>query len=392
MNSDKLHPNTTTVRGSQRRRTRSGPVVSPIVQSATFQTATLDEQYRVREGDEFYTRYGNPTQTEAEDVIAALESTEGALVFSSGMAAITSCILTLVRSGSHIIAQRSLYGSTYDFLSHWLPRMGVDTTFVRATVLEDFAEAIRPTTEVIYIESPSNPTLEIVDIPAVVDLARRHNITTLLDSTFASPVNQTPKALGIDVVIHSATKFLGGHSDVMCGAVAADKTFLGQLRESRIVFGGVLDPHAAWLLRRGLKTLSVRVTRQNENALLIARYLEQHPHVARVYYPFLELHPQYSVAKNQMKGGGGVLSFEIAGTTTDTQKVVESLTLFALAPSLGGVESLVTVPALTSHAMLSSDERKFLGVTEQLIRVSVGIEHVDDLIADLGQALSRVNG
>jgi cystathionine beta-lyase/cystathionine gamma-synthase len=368
----------------------SGSVVGSIVQTATFRVSSIEEQREVRLGEEFYTRYGNPTLAEVENVIADLESTEGALVFASGMAAITSCIFTAVRSGDHIVAQQAVYGSTYDFLAHWLPRFGIETTFVEATDPEQFARAIRPQTKMIYMESPTNPTLKIVDISAIVEYARRHNILTLVDSTFASPINQQPRKFGVDVVIHSATKFLGGHSDIICGAVAADRNFLSRLREARIVFGGVLDPHAAWLLRRGLKTLSVRVARQNENALGLAGFLEKHPRIRSVHYPFLRSHPQHALARKQMKGGGGVFSFEIEGTVRNTQAFVESLKLFALAPSLGGVESLVTVPALTSHAMLSPSERKLLGITEQLIRVSVGIEHIDDLTADLQEALSRI--
>jgi cystathionine beta-lyase/cystathionine gamma-synthase len=368
----------------------SGSVVGSIVQTATFRVSSIEEQREVRLGEEFYTRYGNPTLAEVENVIADLESTEGALVFASGMAAITSCIFTAVRSGDHIVAQQAVYGSTYDFLAHWLPRFGIETTFVEATDPEQFARAIRPQTKMIYMESPTNPTLKIVDISAIVEYARRHNILTLVDSTFASPINQQPRKFGVDVVIHSATKFLGGHSDIICGAVAADRNFLSRLREARIVFGGVLDPHAAWLLRRGLKTLSVRVARQNENALGLAGFLEKHPRIRSVHYPFLRSHPQHALARKQMKGGGGVFSFEIEGTVRITQAFVESLKLFALAPSLGGVESLVTVPALTSHAMLSPSERKLLGITEQLIRVSVGIEHIDDLTADLQEALSRI--
>lgn len=370
-------------------RTR-GSVVGSIVQTATFRVSSIEEQREVRLGEEFYTRYGNPTLAEVESAIAELESTEGALVFASGMAAITSCIFAAVRSGDHIVAQHAVYGSTYDFLAHWLPRFGIETTFVEATDPEQFARAFRPQTKMIYMESPTNPTLKIVDISAIVEHARRHDILTFVDSTFASPINQQPRKLGVDVVIHSATKFLGGHSDIICGAVAADRNFLRRLREVRIVFGGVLDPHAAWLLRRGLKTLSVRVARQNENALGLADFLEKHPRVRSVHYPFLRSHPQYALARKQMKGGGGVFSFEIEGTAKDTQAVVESLKLFALAPSLGGVESLVTVPAFTSHAMLSPNELKLLGITEQLIRVSVGIEHIEDLTADLQGALSRI--
>jgi cystathionine beta-lyase/cystathionine gamma-synthase len=366
-----------------------GPVVGSIFQTSTFRVSSIEEQREVRFGEEFYTRYGNPTLAEAENVIAKLESTETALVFASGMAAITSCIFAAVSSGDHIVAQHDVYGSTYEFLAHWLPRFGVETTFVDADDPEQFARAIRPQTKVIYMESPTNPTLKIVNISEIVEHAKPHNILTFVDSTFASPINQQPREFGVDVIIHSATKFLAGHSDIVCGAVATDRNFRNRLRAARIVLGGVLDPHAGWLLRRGLKTLSVRVARQNENALGLATFLEAHPRVRSVHYPFLPSHPQYALAAKQMRGGGGVFSFEVEGAAEDTQAVVESLKLFALAPSLGGVESLVTVPASTSHAMLSPSERKLLGITDQLVRVSVGIEHIDDLTADLDQALTR---
>jgi cystathionine beta-lyase/cystathionine gamma-synthase len=367
-----------------------GPVVGSIFQTSTFRVSSVEEQREVRFGEEFYTRYGNPTLAEVENAIAELESTETALVFASGMAAITSCIFTAVSSGDHIVAQHDVYGSTYDFLARWLPRFGVETTFVDADDAEQFARAIRPQTKVIYMESPTNPTLKIVNISEIVEHAQPRNILTFVDSTFASPINQQPREFGVNVIIHSATKFLAGHSDIVCGAVAADRNFRDRLREARIVLGGVLDPHAAWLLRRGLKTLSVRVARQNENALGLATFLETHPRVRSVHYPFLPSHPQYELATKQMRGGGGVFSFEVEGSAKDTQAVVESLKLFALAPSLGGVESLVTVPSSTSHAMLSPNERKLLGITDQLIRVSAGIEHVDDLTADLDQALTRL--
>lgn len=376
-----MHPS-----GSARR--GRGPVVAPIYQSANFTVANLDEQEAVRHSDAFYTRYGNPTHSEAEAAVAALEGAQAALVFSAGMAAISSSILNVVKGGDHVVAQREVYGSAYDFLKNWLPRYGVETTFAGAADTAGLEAAIRPNTRLLYIESPTNPTLRLTDIGAIVALARRRGIVTLIDSTFASPVNQRPLALGVDAVIHSATKYLAGHSDLVCGVVAGSREFIGSLRKLRIMLGGVMDPHAAWLLCRGIKTLAVRVERQNANALSLARFLEQHPAVASVHYPFLESHPQYELARRQMRGGGGVLSFEVKGGAAEARRCAENLDLFALAGSLGSVESLVTLPAMTSHAMLSPEDRAAAGVTDTLVRLAVGIEHAADLEADLSQALA----
>jgi cystathionine gamma-synthase len=381
---------TKAVRGAASLAKKNGPVATPIYQTATFEAADNDQMLRATHTDMFYTRYGNPTHTAAEAAIAALEGTEAALLFSSGMAAITSSILSLVKTGDHIVAQRDIYGGVTKFLSSWLPRFGVETTFVDTTEYDQHARAIRPNTKLLYLESPTNPTLRVIDLKKLSGLAQQHGLLTLIDSTFATPINQRPAEFGIDLVLHSGTKYFGGHADIICGVATGKRDLTQRIWETRTTTGAVMDPHAAFLLLRGLKTLAVRVQRQNENALQVAQFLASHNKVRRVYYPFLQGNPQRALAMEQMHGGGGVLSFEVDGTGEDAKNVTEALRLFTLAPSLGGVESLVSIPMLTSHAMISPEHRARMGVTEQVVRLSVGIESPDDLIADLEHALEVV--
>lgn len=390
MKRPRFRPETAAVHGRDSLEKRNGPMAQPIYQTSTFQVTDSDEQLRVTATDRFYTRYGNPTHTAVESALAELEGTEAALLFASGMNAITTSILALVKSGDHIVAQRDIYGGTTKFLSIWLPKLGVETTFVDTVDYEQHARAIRPNTRILYIESPTNPTLRVVDLRRIASLAREHGLTTLIDSTFASPINQRPAEYGIDLVLHSGTKYLAGHNDLICGAAAGRRELIEEVRHTRITLGGVMDPHAAFLLLRGMKTLAVRVERQSANALQIAEFLSRHARVRRVNYPFLKGHPQQALAVSQMKFGGGMLSFEVDGSAEDARRVSEALRLFTLAPSLGGVESLVSIPVLTSHAMISAEQRQKMGVTDQLIRLSVGIENVDDLIADLDHALAVV--
>jgi cystathionine beta-lyase/cystathionine gamma-synthase len=307
------------------------------------------------------------------------------------MGAITTSILALVKAGDHIVAQRDIYGGVTKFFSSWLPKLGVETTLVDTTDYDQHARAIRPNTKLIYLESPTNPALRVVDLRKPVALARQHQIITLIDSTFATPINQRPTEFGIDLILHSGTKYLAGHTDLICGVAAGRRHLIDQIKATRTTLGGIMDPHAAFLLLRGIKTLALRVERQNESTLRIAEFLAQHPKVRSVNYPFLQHHPQRALAMEQMKGGGGVLSFEVEGTGEDARRVSEAMHLFTLAPSLGGVESLVSIPVLTSHAMISPEFRQKMGVTEQLIRLSVGIENADDLITDIEQALTVVS-
>jgi cystathionine beta-lyase len=386
----KRHPETVAIHGGSEPEHKSGPLATPIFQTSTFAVEDNDEQSRVSHSDKFYTRYGNPTHTVAEQTIAKLEGAEAALLFASGMAAITTTVLALVRAGDHIVAQADLYGGAMKFFSHWLPKLGIETSFVETTRAGDFEGVVRPNTRLMYLESPTNPTLKLVDLRRALAIAKKHGLTTLIDNTFATPINQRPIEQGVDIVLHSATKYMGGHSDLIAGVAAGSQKLMQQVWETRTTLGGTMDPHASFLLLRGLKTLVVRVERHNQNALRVAQFLEKHPRVKRVNYPFLASHPQHALAVQQMSGGGGLLSFEVDGTAEETRRFTESLRVFALAPSLGGVDSLVTLPVVTSHAMVSPEERKQMGITDQLVRLAIGIENADDLIADLEQALAAV--
>jgi cystathionine gamma-synthase len=383
-------PETAAVHGGRELEKKNGPVSAPIYQTSTFEVTDNDEQQRVTGTDRYYTRWGNPTVTLAEQTLAELEGTEGAQVFASGMGAITTAVLALLKSGDHIVAQRDIYGGVTKFFSDWLPKLGIETTLVDTTDYEQYERAIRPNTRLLYVESPSNPALRIVDFTKIVALAQKHGVFSLIDSTFGTPINQHPSEYGIDLVMHSGTKYLSGHSDLICGVVCGRRELMQQLWETRTTLGNCIDPHAAWLLIRGLKTLAVRVQRQNENAQRVAEFLERHAKVRRVYYPFLQSHPQHEIARQQMTGGGGMVTFEVEGAGEDARRAAEAMRLFTLATSLGGAESLVSIPVLTSHAMISAEQREKMGVTEQMIRLSVGIENADDLIGDLERALEVV--
>jgi cystathionine beta-lyase/cystathionine gamma-synthase len=378
---------TEAVRGGKSLAKKNGALTAPIYQTSTFEVTDMQEQLRATPTDQFYTRYGNPTQTVAENAIAELEGTDAALLFSSGMAAITTSILSLVKAGDHIVAQRDIYGGAMKFLSQWLPKLGIETTFVDTNDIEQHERAIRPNTKLLHIESPTNPTVRVVDLEKIAALARKHELITTIDSTFATPINCRPAEWGIDLVLHSGTKYFAGHSDLICGIATGRRDLSEQIHSARTTLGCCMDPHAAFLLLRGIKTLALRVERQNQSALRIAEFLSQHAKVARVHYAMLKEHPDYAIAKKYMAGAGCVVSFEVEGSGGDACRVAEGLNLFSLAPSLGGVDSLVTIPVLTSHAMIAPEVRKKMGVTEQMIRLSVGIEHVEDLIADLEKGL-----
>ena len=381
---------TKAVRGGVNLEKKNGPLATPIFQTSTFEVTDNEEQLRVTPTDQFYTRYGNPTNTVAEKRVAELEGVDAALTFASGMGAITTTILALLKAGDHIVSQRDIYGGVTKFFTQWLPKLGIETTFVDTTSYEEHGRAIRPNTKLLYLESPTNPTLRVVDLKAAAEVAEHHGLISMIDATFGTPINQHPAEYGIDLIMHSGTKYLSGHTDLICGVVAGRNDLIEQIHATRNTLGNCMDPHASWMLARGLKTLAVRVARQNENALQVARFLEQHAKVRRVHYPFLTSHPQYEIAKQQMNGGGGIVTFEVKGSGEDARRASESMRLFTLAPSLGGVESLVSIPVLTSHAMIEAAHRVQMGVTEQMIRLSVGIEDVNDLIADLDHALEAV--
>ena len=370
----------------------SRPVSTPIYQTSTYQppdaAASARDALQVQP-TAFYTRYGNPTIEVWERVMADLEGGEKCLAFATGMAAVSTVLLASLNPGDHALAGSSLYTATTKLFAEELPRLGVAVDFVDPTDTAAFARAARPNTRLFYLESPSNPLLRLTDLAAVCRIAKERRIVTVVDNTFATPCNQQPLALGADLVIHSATKYIGGHSDVLGGCVITDARRAEQLWFKRTLLGGTLDPFAAWLLLRGVKTMALRVQRQNENALAIARALQSHPAVVQVLYPGLESHPQHELARRQMRGFGGMLSFEVRGGRAAGQRVAQSTQLALLAVSLGGVETLIEHAASMSHSLLNDDQLQTAGIPPGLIRLSVGIEDPADLIADLRQALER---
>ncbi len=367
-------------------------VTAPIWQTSTFSADSPEHLAALGEAkhpSEFYTRYGNPAHMQAEATIAALENGEAALVASSGMGAIFAAVMTLLERGDHVVAQHNHYAATTKLFRDLLPRWGIERSFVDQTKTEEFAEAILPNTKLIYIESPVNPLLHLTDLRAVADLAKSHGITTIIDNTFATPVNQQPLKLGIDVVVHSATKYLGGHHDLSAGAIVASSSFIEQAWEFSLVSGAVLSPFDAWLLLRGMKTLGLRVARQNKNALALAQFFESHPKVERVNYPGLESHPQHALARRQMSGFTGMMSVVLKGDYSVAESFIISLKLAKCAVSLGGVETLVVpVAAMWSHQH-SPEQRRAAGIGDTLVRISVGIEDERDLLADFAQALEK---
>jgi len=335
-----------------------------------------------------YPRYFNtPNLLAVAKKVASLENAEDGIVFSSGMAAILTSIFAMMKKGDHAIFQNDLYGGTFHAVIHELPRYGMEYTMVDASRPENFENAIRSETRLIYIETPSNPTLKITDIGAVSAIAKAHGIITIIDNTFASPVNQNPIDFGIDIVAHSGTKYIGGHSDICCGVVAASFSLIRKIRDSAIHFGGSLDAHTSWLVERSLKTIVLRVRQQNANAGAIAKFLKTDARINQVYYPGLSDHPGHSTAKDQMPGGfGGMLSFEVKA---DAHRFMSNLKLIKRAISLGGVESTITSPTRTSHSKMSATERAAIGIADNLVRLSVGIEDSVDLIDDIRQALDK---
>ncbi len=367
-----------------------GPVVSPVVQSATFTFASVEEMKRWAEGRskaDIYTRYGNPTLRVAEAKLAALEEGEAGLVTASGMAAISSTLLTFVGAGEEIIATRRLYGGTYRLMRDLLPRFGIKVHFVESD-LRGVEARVTPRTRLLYTETPTNPTLQIVDLRKAAALARRLGLMSAVDNTFATPVLQRPLTLGFDVVCHSATKYLGGHSDIIAGAVAGRAKLVEKIRHTMIELGGSLDPAAGYLLIRGMKTLEMRMRRQAANALAVARFLERHPKVARVHYPGLRSHPDHALARRQMSGFGAMLAFDLKGGLGAARRFCQRIRVFLLAASLGGVESLAVLPIYTSHHHMSREELAAAGVSPGTVRLSIGVEDAADLLADLKQALA----
>ncbi len=358
------------------------PVVAPLVQSVNF-----TQPYGTTEGL-LYTRYGNtPNAERVQERLALLDGGEAALVLASGMGATACALLALLRPGDHLVASEWLYGGTRALLAEEFAPLGIRTTFVEPRRSRVWRDAIEPSTRAVFVESPVNPTTRVVDMRPLGQLTREAGLALVVDSTFASPVNFRPLEQGADVVIHSATKYLNGHHDVLGGVVVGSASYIGVVREKMMRWGQAPDPFACWLLERGLKTLGVRVERQNASAMAVARWCEAHPAIARVHYPGLPSHPDHALAAATLDGFGGMLAIELAGGAASADRFLRALRLVTYASSLGGVDTLVIEPRYTSHAALTSEERAALGIPDGFLRVSVGVEDAADLIADLAQAL-----
>jgi methionine-gamma-lyase len=381
---------TLSVHAGEDRDANFGALSVPIYPASVFAFSDADEGIAIHNYEKpgyFYGRLGNPTQTALENAMAELERGEGALALASGMAAVSAAAFTLVKSGDHIVAPESMYSTTTNFLNHIHEQFGVETTNVDAADAEAYAAAIRPNTKMFWIESPSNPLVRITDIAEVSSIGKAAGIATVVDNTFATPFNQRPLELGADLVIHSATKYLGGHSDLTAGIVVGSKDLVEKARHGAAKFyGGNIAPQVAWLVLRGIKTLALRMERHNSNAFGLANMLLGHPTVKAVYYPGLESHQNHQIAKRQMKGFGGMLGADV-GSAETAKSLVNNLKVCTFATSLGGVETLIQPVALMTHATLSPEERAQAGVSEGLLRISVGIESVDDICRDIFNAL-----
>jgi cystathionine beta-lyase/cystathionine gamma-synthase len=373
---------------------RPGPLSAPVVHASTFVFGSAEEMRRYLSGDEelyLYTRYANPTLRELEATLAALEEAEAGLVFSSGMAASTTGLLSLVKAGDEVLASAALYGGTTRFVQDVLPGLGVTTRLIPPSDLARIGDLASPNSRVLILESPTNPSVEVVDLAAVATAAHDRGIAVVVDNTFATPVLQRPLSLGADLVMHSLTKALGGHSDLIAGALVGSRARVDKARQLMKVMGGCLDPHAGFLALRGIKTLHLRVARQCENALALARHLEGHPRIARVLYPGLPAHPGHEIARRQMSGGfGGIVSFVLAGGLPAAERFYDGLRLLARAASLGGVESLVSLPVHTSHYGLTDEQLRAAGVDPGTVRVSMGVEDAADILEDVDRALGGV--
>jgi cystathionine beta-lyase len=381
MKKSKLGLNTVCTHTGEVEDTQFKGAVSPLYMSSSYAFQDVDEKR--------YPRYFNtPNQQALCKKVAALEHTEAALIFGSGMAAVSTSLLAFLRSGDHVVLQSAVYGGTMNLVLKEFNKYGIEYSFTEGVAVKDFKKEIRKNTKVIYFETPSNPLLKIADIRKIVKLAKKHNLITIIDNTFATPVNQLPVLMGVDIVIHSATKYFGGHSDILAGAVVASAEHMESIYKLAINLGGSLSDFTVWMLERSMKTLGIRIKEQNKNAMKLANFLEKHDAVAKVYYPGLKSHEDHELAKSQMSGFGGMMSFELK-PEYDASKFFKSLKLLKPSMSLAGVESTLLSPALTSHSLVAPEERARQGISDGLIRFSVGIEDRKDIIADLKQAIKK---
>lgn len=386
---------TKVVHAGERLDPQTKSLTTPIYQSSVFGFESADDMIAAFEGKSgayIYSRIANPTITAVEKKLAAIENGEEAILFASGLAASYAIFAALVKPGDHIISAGDIYGGTATQLKEFIPNLGVEVSFVNLIndPEENIRKSIKPNTKFVFFETPTNPTIKVIDIEAVVRAAKRHRILTVMDNTFASPVNQQPLDMGIDISYHSATKYLGGHDDLTAGVVIGPTEMLKQIRRYRTYIGASIDPQTAWLLGRGIKTLDVRLERQNNNALELAKYLSSHPKVKRVFYPGLEASAFHVTAKKQMTGFGGMLAFEIEPDRNKMNQFLKNLNMIKLIPSLGGVETTILIPAYSSHFFMTPEERKALDISDGLVRVNTGIEDIGDIIEDFERGLKGI--
>lgn len=387
--------NTTIIHAGQAPDPATGALSTPIYQTSTFVFESAEQgaaRFALEEEGFIYTRLGNPTQQALEIKMAALEKAEAAIAVASGMTAIAAALWTLCSSGDHIVAGNTLYGCTHALLSHSMPKFGVEVTYADASDPENIRRAMKPNTKVVYIETPANPTLTVIDIAKTAELVHAHSAQLMVDNTFMSPYCQRPLELGADIVVHSATKYINGHGDVVAGVVLGKKDFINQVRFVGVkdITGGCISPFNAWLTLRGIKTLGVRMERHCKNAMQVARYLENHPKVETVYYPGLKNHPQHQLASTQMSDFGAIISFEVTGGVEAGRLVMNNVKLCSLAVSLGDTETLIQHPASMTHSPIAREERLKAGISDGLIRLSVGLEDPEDIIGDLEQAFALI--
>ncbi|WP_372863774.1 methionine gamma-lyase, partial [Pseudoalteromonas sp.] len=390
----KHHQNTQCIHGPQKANDPHGALTSPLYQTSTFHFENAAQGAARFAGEEpgyIYTRLGNPTTTELEQKVAQLEGCEAAAATATGMGAVSASVLSFLSQGDHLIASSALYGCTFAFFAHMLPRWGIEVTFVDMTNESELRAAIKPNSKMIFVETPINPTMAVIDLALIGNVAKQHNLLSVVDNTFLTPLLQSPKQYGIDIIMHSATKYLNGHGDVVAGIVCGSLEHITQIKMTVLKdIGATISPHDAWLINRGLKTLAIRVERHCQSAQTIAEYLEAHPQVNKVYYPGLKSHPGYKYIGKQMKAAGGVIAFEIKGSLTDGEQFIDSMQLCTLAVSLGDAETLIQHPASMTHSPYTPEERLAAGISDGLIRLSVGLEDVNDIINDLNQAFTKI--
>jgi cystathionine gamma-synthase len=393
MDISKRKPGTASVWGGETDPFPYGSHTTPVVNTVTFAYEDIDEWYEVAKGNQkgdIYSRNTNPTVQVLEEKVRILEKAEAVTSFSTGMAAISNTLFALLKPGDRVVSVKDTYGGTSRIFLEYLPKINVEVTLCETTDFEQIEEEISKGCNLVYLETPTNPTLKIIDLERIAKAAKKAGAITVTDNTFASPINQKPLELGVDLVVHSGTKYLNGHSDTLCGFLCGSKELVKEVFHYREINGASLHPETAYMVIRGIKTLELRVERQNENAMAVAGYLKNHPKVSEVFYPGLPSHPGHEIAEKQMRGFGGVLSFSLKGDYESVKTLLHNLSLVHLAASLGSVSTLAGPPRTTSHVELTEEQRKQLGIPETLIRYSVGIENKEDLIEDLEQALKLI--